>query len=122
VYNLLILLLVGHGWASGIALTFADGSESAEPVSAADLLPPEAPLVGPVGGPANSRNNNYGLHPILRTLAVPFSALGTTEQLRYSTDTIIRSLARLFKQWVSQLNASLHKTDDLYSLACVGKW
>jgi hypothetical protein len=79
----LTLLLAGHGCDSGIALAFADGSESAEPVSAADLLPPETPLVGPVGGPANSRNNNYGLHPILRTLAVPLSALGTTQQLRY---------------------------------------
>jgi hypothetical protein len=89
----LTLLLAGHGCDSGIALTFADGSESAEPVSAADLLPPEAPLVGPVGGPANSRNNNYGLHPILRTLAVPLSALGTTEQLRYSTSTLVCSIA-----------------------------
>ena len=89
----LTLLLAGHRCDSRIALTFADGSESAEPVSAADLLPPEAPLVGPVGGPANSRNNNYGLHPILRTLAVPLSALGTTEQLRYSTSTLVCSIA-----------------------------
>ena len=89
----LILLGVGHDCDSGIALMFADGSETAEPVSAADLLPPEAPLVGPVGGPANSRNNNYGLHPILRTLAAPLSALGTAEQLRYSTNISVRSLA-----------------------------
>jgi hypothetical protein len=67
---------------SGVALAFADGTESADPVPAAGLLPPAAPLVGPVGGPANSRNNNYGLHPILRTLAVPLSELGTAEQLR----------------------------------------
>lgn len=69
-----------------MALAFADGTESAEPVSAADLLPPDAPLVGPVGGPANARNNNYGLHPILRTLAVPLSAFGTQDRLRYLTN------------------------------------
>ena len=69
-----------------MGLAFADGTESAEPVSAAELLAPDAPLAGPVGGPANARNNNYGLHPILRTLAVPLSTLGTQEQLRYLTN------------------------------------
>lgn len=50
-----------------------------------DHIPAAAPLIGPVGGPANSRNNFYGYHPILRTVPIPLDSLGDPTQLQEVT-------------------------------------
>jgi hypothetical protein len=46
-------------------------------VSSGDYL--DTALVGPVGGPANSRNNQYGVHAILRSVSIPLADLMTRE-------------------------------------------